>query len=154
MLLKALRLAVDQLTLALGPDRRRWAWGRLHQLTFGHVLGALKPLDAAFSLGPLPVGGDGNTIWATNSHQHDLESPEMVGPPFRFIADLGDLEHCWGLLAPGQSGHPGSPHYNDGVQAWFEAGYHPMLTRRDEVEANLEARLVLERKGKILFLGK
>jgi hypothetical protein len=30
------------------------------------------------------------------------------------------------------------------VKAWFTAGYHPMLFRRDEVEQNLEARLVLD----------
>ena len=71
------------------------------------------------------------------------DSKVRVGPPYRFIADLGDLDHCWGVLAPGQSGHIASPHYADGIQPWFTAVYHPILFRREEVEQNLEARLVL-----------
>ena len=77
---------------------------------------------------------------------YDLESPTVTGPPFRFIADLGDLDHCLGLLAPGQSGNIASRHYQDGVRPWFEGTYHPMLFRRDEIEQNLEARLVLKPK--------
>jgi acyl-homoserine lactone acylase PvdQ len=74
---------------------------------------------------------------------HDLSNNEMVAPPFRFIADLNDLDHCWGLLAPGQSGHLASKHLADGVDAWFKAGYHPMHFTRSEVEKDLESRLVL-----------
>ncbi len=72
----------------------------------------------------------------------------MTGPPFRFIADLGDLDHCWGLLIPGQSGHLASPHHADGIRPWFEGDYHPMLFRRDELEQNLVARLVLTPSSK------
>jgi penicillin G amidase len=67
----------------------------------------------------------------------------VVGPPFRFIADLGDLDHCWGVLVPGQSGHIASPHFRDGVKHWFEGKYHPMVFRRDEVESNLKTKLLL-----------
>ncbi len=102
-----------------------------------------KPLDAVFNLGPYPIGGDGDTIWATATNMYNLKTERMVGPPFRFIADLGDLDHCWGLLAPGNSGHPASPHFADGVKPWFTGDYHPMLIRRAEVEQNLEARLAL-----------
>ena len=140
----ALRQAVDYLAEALGPQVQGWRWGRLHRLTFGHTLGVRPPLDRALSLGPFPIGGDGSTIWSTYTSRLDLSRSEVIGPPFRFIADLGDLDHCWGLLAPGQSGHRASKHYGDGVQAWFTAGYHPMLFRRDEVEQHAEARLRLE----------
>jgi penicillin amidase len=140
----ALRQAVDFLKQELGPCMADWKWGNLHQLTFGHVLGQQKLLDFIFNIGPFPIGGDGTTIWASYTCWHDLKPRPVVGPPFRFIADLGDLEHCWGMLAPGQSGHPFSPHFRDGVQPWFEGSYHPMLFRRDEVEHNLEAKLVLQ----------
>jgi penicillin G amidase len=140
----ALRQAVDYLGKELGPDMRKWRWGRMHRLTFGHVLGGQKPLDRVFSIGPFPIGGDGNTIWASFTSFSDLERRPVVGPPFRFIADLNDLDHCWGMLAPGQSGHLASRHFSDGVRPWFEGGYHPMLFRRDEVEKNLEGRLDLQ----------
>ncbi len=142
----ALRQGVDYLKQELGPDMTDWQWGRLHRLTLGHVLGGQKPLDRVFNIGPFAIGGDGNTIWAAHTSYGDLERRKMVGPPFRFIADLNDLDHCWGLLIPGQSGHLASRHYRDGVNPWFKGEYHPMLFRREEVEKNLEAKLVLSPK--------
>jgi penicillin amidase len=140
----ALRQALDFLKAEFGPQMKKWEWGKLHKLTFGHVLGKQKPLDGVFNLGPFPIGGDGATIWATYSVWHDLDPRVLAGPPFRFVADLGDLNRCWALLAPGQSGHLASPHYKDGVKPWFEGGYHPILFRRVEVERNLESRLKLD----------
>jgi penicillin amidase len=139
----ALRQAVDFLKQKLGPQPKDWAWGRLHQLTFGHVLGQQKPLNAIFNPKPFPIGGDGSTIWASFSSLYDLENREMVGPPFRFIADLSDLDHCWGVLAPGQSGHIASRHHTDGIQPWFQGVYHPVLFQRAEVELHLEGHLML-----------
>ena len=69
--------------------------------------------------------------------------PYNAGGTTNFIADLNDLDNCWGLLAPGQSGHLASRHFDDGVRAWFEAGYHPMLFNRPAVEQNLEDRMLL-----------
>jgi penicillin amidase len=140
----ALRQAVDFLKKELGPQMEKWEWGRLHRLTFGHVLGRQPPLGAVFNVGPFPVGGDSATVFATHTGLQERDLHAMAGPPFRFIADLGDLDRCFALLAPGQSGHPASPHYRDGVKPWFDGLYHPMLFRREEIEANLEARLVLE----------
>ena len=140
----ALRQGVDFLKQELGPDWKKWQWGRLHRLTVAHVLGGQKPLDRVFNLGPFPIGGDATTIWAAVTAFADRERRSMVGPPFRFIADLSDLEHCQGLLLPGQSGHLASHHYRDGVKPWFQGEYHPMLFRRDEIEQSLEASLVLE----------
>ena len=142
----ALRQAVDELTRLKGKDPKQWAWGQIHRLTFRHILGAKKPLDRVFNLGSFPIGGDPNAIWAASAHLYELEASSMVGPTFRFIADLGDLNHCWGMLAPGQSGHPASPHYRDGIQAWFNGEYHPMLYERGEVERSTTTRLVLTPK--------
>jgi len=141
---RALRETVDWLKAELGPDPAGWAWGRLHRLTCAHLLGRVAPLDRLFNRGPYPLGGDGNTIWATGVAGPDLKGETLVGPPFRFIADLADLPHALGLLAPGQSGHVGSPHYDDQMQAWFTGGYHPMLWERADVEREAEARLQLK----------
>ena len=143
VLLLALQEAVVYLKRELGPHMSDWEWGKLHQVTFGHILGRQKPLDRVFNSGPFPIGGDGNTIWASFTSFYDLQRRAMTGPPFRFIADLGDLDHCWGLLVPGQSGNLASPHRTDGIKPWFEGVYHPMLFRRDEIEQNLEAKLEL-----------
>ena len=140
----ALRQALKYLQGALGSRREDWTWGRLHKLTFGHTLGRDGALGGFFNRGPYPIGGDGSTIWASGSSDHDLNSPHVVGPPFRFIADLGDLNNSLGLLAPGQSGNPASPHYADQVDAWFTGAYHPLLCERRAVEQAARATLWLE----------
>ena len=139
----ALRETVDFLTTELGSEIDDWGWGKLHTLTYAHMLGSVKPLDRIFNRGPYPMGGDGSTVWATGISRFDLSCEGTVGPPFRFIADLGDLRNSWGLLVPGQSGQPGSKHYDDQVQAWFEGEYHPMLYEREDVEREAEDRLTL-----------
>jgi len=143
VMLAALRQTVDFLTAKLGPNVHAWAWGKLHTLTYTHTLGSVKPLDLLFNRGPYPVGGDHNTIWATGAYYHDLSSTRVIGPPFRFIADLGDVRNCLGLLAPGQSGQPGNPHYDDQLKAWFVGDYHPMLYARKDVERGAKAVLKL-----------
>ena len=108
------------------------------------MLGRIQPLDRFFNRGPYPLGGDSTTVWATGASQHDLNSKSVIGPPFRFIIDLGDLRNSLGLLAPGQSGQPGSKHYDDHVESWFTGEYHPLLYAREDVEREAEARLWLE----------
>jgi penicillin amidase len=144
VLARALTQAVDFLKQELGPEMSGWSWGKLHTLTFRHHLGSQEMLDTALNLGPFPLGGDGTTINAASMHDYDLSQGGMVGPPYRFIADLSDIDHCWGMLAPGQSGHPASPHYSDGILPWLTGDYHPILVRREEVEQNLKNRLVIE----------
>jgi penicillin amidase len=139
----ALRETVVFLQTELGQRPDKWAWGKLHKLTFRHILGRQPILAPAFDRGPFPIGGDGNTIWATFTTEFDLSHNYVGGPPFRFIADLGDLAHTRGLLAPGQSEHIASPHYDDGIPAWFDQGYHIMLYNHKEIEDAAKERLAL-----------
>jgi penicillin amidase len=143
---QALGETVDFLKAKLGPQVDDWTWGSLHKLVFAHTLGSARPLDRVFNRGPYPVGGDGNTLWQTHPKQYDLSSDRLAGPPFRFIADMGDLRNSLGLLAPGQSGRVGSPHYDDQIEAWFGGEYHPMLYDREDVRKAAKERLRLEPK--------
>jgi penicillin amidase len=144
-LLAALRETVDRLTERLGPDLDSWTWGQLHTLTLRHPLGAKRPLDRLFNRGPFPMGGDADTVWNSQIASHDPENTElpMIGPPFRFIADLGDLSRSLGQLLPGQSGQPTSPHYADNIAEWLAGEYHPLYTDRLRVLAAAEATLRL-----------
>jgi penicillin amidase len=139
----ALKETLDFLKVDISPHPGDWAWGKMHQLTFRHILGRQPLLAPIFDRGPYPIGGDGNTIWATFTTEFDLSHNFVGGPPFRFIADLGDLAHALGLLAPGQSGHIASRHYDDSVPAWFEQGYHIMLYNKKEIEEAAKERLTL-----------
>jgi penicillin amidase len=143
LMIQSLREAEDFLVWKLGPQVEDWHWGDLHQLTFAHALGQVKPLDKVLNRGPYPIGGDETTIWATGASYHSLESEGMVGPVCRFVVDLGDLSRSRSLNAPGQSGQPGSRHYADRIKAWLEGDYHPMLYHRQDVVAEAEATIYL-----------
>jgi penicillin G amidase len=150
-MLAAVADAVTELTATFGADPIRWRWGRLHTMTLRHALGARAPLDRLFNRGPYPMGGDGDTVWNSQVARHTAHRPDgvMIGPPFRFIADLGDLTRCRAQLMPGQSGQVGSPHYADNVGAWLRGDYHPMLVERTAVEGNAEARFLLAPHGRV-----
>ena len=139
----ALRQSVDFLKERLGPNASAWAWGKLHKLRYSHIVGQAPTLAPLFNRGPLPLGGDGATVWATGSGMHTVDSDQVIGPPFRHISDLGDWRNSLGLLAPGNSGQPGNRHYDDQISAWFEDGYHPLLFAREDVEREAEAKLML-----------
>jgi penicillin amidase len=139
----ALQETMNYLKEEFGPQVKNWTWGKLHRLVFPHPLGRGTLLQRIFNRGPYSVGGDNSTIWLTSFSKLDLRMENLVGPPFRFIADLGDWRNSLGLLTPGQSGHPGSQHYADQVEAWFTKGYHPMLYTREDIELNASAILHL-----------
>jgi penicillin amidase len=140
---RALTESIQYLKDRFRPNPDDWSWGQLHRLAYSHPLGRVRPLDRLLNRGPFPMGGDQSTVWATGHRSFGDTPSSVIGPPFRFIADLGDPSNSWGLLAPGQSGQPGSKHYDDQIQAWFDGGYHPMLYHRDDVEREAQARLRL-----------
>jgi penicillin amidase len=144
-MLAALGDTVAELSATFGPDPVRWTWGRLHTLTLRHLLGSRPPLDRVFNRGPFPMGGDGDTIWNSQVARHAVDHPDavMIGPPFRYIADLADLGRSRGQLLPGQSGQIGSPHYADNISAWLRGDDHPLLMDRAAVDGAAQARFTL-----------
>ena len=143
VLLKGLEETIQHLRQSCGENLEDWKWGDLHRMTFSHILGRVKALQPFFNRGPFPAGGDGTTIWSVSTPAASPADEGAIAPPFRFIADLSDLGKSLGLLAPGQSGQPGHPHYDDQVSAWFKGGYHRMLFDPGEVQDGASASLEL-----------
>ena len=140
LLIDALRTAADQLKKLQGPDPARWSWGALHTVSFHHALELLPGLKSLVDLGPVPRPGDGDTVNATAGR--DLV--QTSGPSYRAIMDVGAWDNSVVVNVPGQSGHPGSPHYSDLIPLWDQVRYFPMLYSRAEVEKQAKDRLTLE----------
>ena len=136
----AFTAAVEDLREKLGSDISQWQYGKIHKMTYNHVLGTIKPLDKIFNRGPFPLGGDVDTVNMGATLPHQPETVITV-PSFRQIVNLADMEASLSGHSPGQSGHPASKHYADFIKAWRKVKHHPMLFERSAIEANAEGIL-------------
>jgi penicillin amidase len=123
--LDALRGALDDLEDRFGADQEGWRWGRVHRLEFPHAIGAANPLFAQMFNRRLEAGGGQETV---SQIAHDPNDPfEAVWAPcWRMLADPADPEVSRWQAFTGQSGHPGSPHYDDLQVDWLEGRTQPM----------------------------
>jgi penicillin amidase len=141
---KSLRQSVEWLQNHLGADPKGWQWGKIHHAIFPHAMGIQKPLDRVFNLGPLSIGGDTDTPCQTAIVPDDPYDNKAWAPTFRQIVDLQDFSRSVVIVPPGQSGQLGSRHYGDLAEPWVRGEYLPMLWTREEIEREIEGRLVLK----------
>jgi penicillin amidase len=140
----AMAEALAWLAEHLGPDRRRWTWGRLHPLELTHALSAGRPVVAElFDIGPRPCPG-GTGVLNQNGYVVRDRFWTTSGPHYRFLADLGASGEARGANTAGNAGNPASPHYADQFEDWLAGRYHRLWMDRADVEANAEGTLRLE----------
>ena len=141
LLESALAEAVASVSQTRGTDMTRWIWGQIHTATFQHALASTS--DAArqrFNIGPFPRAGYGDTVFATGGSG----TRQTEGATFREVMDVADWDRSIGTSAPGQSGQPGSPHFDDLAKLWAAEQYFPYSFSQALVEKNAEATLVLQ----------
>ncbi len=139
---QSLQQAVAKLRDTFGDDPDRWRWGKLHTLTFEHVLGKRKPLNRFFNIGPFAVSGSTLTV---NKKKYSYAHPFTVkeGAAQRMIVDLAHPEAALHVLPTGQSGLKGSPHYEDQLALYLNNAYRAFKMRRDALEAEKTGLLML-----------
>jgi penicillin amidase len=140
---QSLEEAVAALRRSLGEDMSRWTWGRLHYAPFEHVLGRVRALRPLFNRGPVPVGGDMNTVAQASYIGSRPYAVSSFAVSYRQIIDLSDFDRSVAILPGGQSGHPASRHYSDMIDAWRWLEYHPLLFDRAEIERQAAGKLTL-----------
>ena len=139
-LLEALESALTDLRARYGPDRGAWNWGNLHHAFFRHGLEGDEALRSFLDRGPVPRGGDAMTV---NNTSPGSNLRQTSGASYRQILDLSDWDRSVAISVPGQSGEPGSPHYDDLLPLWAEGKYHPLAFSRPYVEKVTRHRLIL-----------
>lgn len=114
--------AVDQTIASLTAGGRTLAdrtWGEANTLSAAHPLSrAIPRLGAWLDLPKDPLPGD--------SHMPRFQSAG-TGASERFAVSPGAEEHGYFHMPGGQSGHPRSPHYQDGHRAWVHGEPTPFL---------------------------
>lgn len=109
-------------------------WGRLHTLRpKAMVLGDIWPFKHIFSCGPIPVGGDTDTI-----NQASVRPTNPIGETdniagMRMVVEVGNWAATRFVVAGGQSGNPLSPHYADLFEYWRRGDGVPMAWTPDDV---------------------
>lgn len=124
LLARALATARLELTVQLGKDASYWTWGRLHNAAPRHPVlggdGMPALLRELVNPQPVEVPG-GSSIVNAMSWDAGAGSFEVTaGPAMRMVVDLGDLDGSTWVSSTGTSGHPGSVHYTDQLEAWAQ----------------------------------
>ncbi len=93
------------------PNPEDWSWKRFNYLDMLHPIGQQGILKKLLSLADQPQSGTSFSPRAASRHH---------GPSERFVANLADWDQSIILITAGQSGQPGSEHYQDQFRNWFE----------------------------------
>ncbi len=130
IVLAAWRSTFGFLSDELGSSPGAWRWGKLHRLTFRHVLARNSLARRVFNVGPFEAPGGMCTL-NNRTFMLGKSYDAVVGPSLRAISDLS-TDGIVAVVVPGQSELPRTPHYTDQVALWRSGRLHPLLPGRTE----------------------
>jgi penicillin amidase len=137
----ALTEGLAKMSEAQGTDDiQAWRWDRAHHALFPH-----NPFDKNPQLQPIfsrsiPNGGDKFTVNVASVFQWD-EYNQLHSAQYRQIVDHDAISNSRFMIAPGQSGNPQSPHYDDLLERWRQVKYLPMRFGSRVIDNTLQGRL-------------
>ena len=133
---------VSNLKKRLGPNTLEWRYGqrKFKHSFMEHALGGIgtDAVSSKLNLGPLPRGGNAYTPGSTG--ENDRQSS---GASFRMIVNTGDWDAAIGTNAPGQSGNPESPFYDNLFNGWAEDQYFPVYYSKEKIRSVTYKRTLL-----------
>ncbi|HET9391351.1 MAG TPA: penicillin acylase family protein [Steroidobacteraceae bacterium] len=142
LLRETLEAAYQELSKQLGNDPSKWSWGALHKVYFRHALDAAPGLRDLLDRGPVERPGDGEVVQATSFDDDSFD--QVSGASYREIFDLSDWDKSVAINVPGQSGQPGSRHFDDLLPLWSAGQYFPLKYSRAAVDAVTTDTLILQ----------
>lgn len=116
----ALSSAMAHLEETYGKEIDKWAWGRVRPLVLDPLGRMPGPLARVFRIGPVPLGGDCNTLAAAVGDPQNPTASPITIPTLRMVLDVGNWDQSKFSLPCGQSGNPCSPHYDDLLPLWLK----------------------------------
>ncbi len=141
LLRDTLRAAYEELSARQGADPKVWSWGALHQAYFRHALDSSPAAASALDRGPVERPGDGDVVQATEFGAGSFE--QTSGASYREIFDLADWDNSVAINVPGQSGQPGSKHFDDLLPLWKSGQYFPLRFSKGAVDAVTSDLLII-----------
>jgi penicillin amidase len=127
VLKRALREAIAEVAPRQGSDPAAWRWGPEAPVRFEHPLAGAVPLLARIlNRGPYEGRGDGDTVRLSGTGYGDGPVSQTTSAFLRAVYDVGGWNRSVFSQPPGQSGHPGSPHYADSIPGWLQGRPLPL----------------------------
>jgi penicillin amidase len=137
--LECLADACDGLERRFGRDQEAWRWGRVHGADFSHPYGQANDVFRRIFCRTLQAGGGPESV-LQNGYAALAPFRGAWGPVYRMLADLGEPARSRWQLSTGQSGQPGSPHYDDMLEGWLAGRTNPVYFDEHELRAAGHAR--------------
>ena len=123
-LLAAVDSAMDYFSTEIGTDPELWTWGKRNTLRIQHPISLAVPqLSGWLDMASVGLPGDSN--------MPRVQSPAF-GASERFAVSPGHEDEGYFHMPGGQSGHPMSPHYRAGHEAWLKGRPTPFLPGETE----------------------
>jgi len=117
---RALKAALRDAATAM---TRRAAWGGIHRLRLGHLLGLLPFIGRAYRVADLPAAGSSETLLKTAHPLAGKRHASHYGSSARHISDLADPDRNYFVLLGGQDGWLGSTTFADQIALWQRGEY-------------------------------
>ena len=129
----SLETAYADAVALMGKEPKDWRWGNVHQIKFEHPLlaEADSALQQIMQYPAYPRGGSGSTTNNTGFLASDLQV--RTGASYRQVIDVGNWDAATMTNAPGQSGDPRSPFYDNLLKGWAEDGEFPLIYSRSKI---------------------
>lgn len=131
IILQSFQSTVHQLTERYGSLNDQWRWGNTNPTTIKSIA---------------QIKGFGTTEIATNGSKQSVNALSgSNGPSWRMVVELGNTPKAYGIYPGGQSGNPGSKHYNDFVNDWVEGEYYELKllkNKHDDEQAIFKTQLI------------
>lgn len=125
---------LQNLSDQFGPEMENWRYGRYHQIHMRHIARI-----EAFSREPFAAKGSPRSIRVSSN------LPATHGPSKRILVEMApDGPIAETVLAGGQSGQPGHPHYQDQVESWYAGDYYPVHWLSDPAQGNWQQSIKFE----------
>ncbi len=134
--------AIAWLTERRGPEPSAWTWGSIHRLGAVHPA-ATTPLQHEFLDIPAEAcpGGAGTLANAFYTPPGTFDT--KMGASYRMAVDMGESGAYRSITWPGQSGHPGSPHYADQAVDHIAGRFVDLESDWGAIEASATRRTTL-----------
>lgn len=142
---QALDEAMAEASAEYGEDWRKWRWGDAHIIIQTHRPFSNVPvLKNWFEI--RMEGDGGHEAINVSPFRFSNENPfhSSMGPSYRAIYDLADLDVSRYVIPTGQSGNPFSPHYDDLAPLWRDGQFIMISTKRADIEKDAIGTLRLK----------